>query len=107
MRELFIYILVAVGCAAGIVWLILQGDAEWGLSQKWIFPNIIAFVHGHGYSVKAILLFSTFAFFLVTGLHHHLARGVLKMVIWAIIIMLAIAAICALWQLLLIIAEHL
>lgn len=107
MKELLIYVLVALGCAYGTVWLILQGDAAWALSGKWIFPSIIAFIHKYGYSVKAILLISTFTFYLVTTLHRYIARGILTLIIWIIVIMGAIAGAYALWQLLLIASEHL
>ena len=107
MKELFIYVLVAIGCAAGTVWLILQGNAEWGISEKWIFPDIIAFIHQNGYSVKPVFLFSFFAFYLLTGLHRYLARGVFKLVIWIIIAAVVFAAGVALFKLLLLIADHL
>ena len=107
MKELFIYILVAIGCAAGTMWLILQGEAAWAISERWIFPSIIAFIHGHGYSVKAILLFSIFSFYLVTQLHRYIARGILTFIIWVIILMIAIAGAYMLWQLMILIADHL
>ena len=107
MKELFIYILVAIGCAAGTMWLIIQGDALWGISGKWIFPSIIAFIHGYGYSVKAILLFSIFSFYMVTTLHRYIARGILTLIIWIIILMIAIAGAYMLWQLTMLIADHL
>ena len=107
MKELFIYVFVAVVCAAGTMWLILQGEAEWAISEKWIFPSIIAYIHGYGYSVKAILLFSIFSFYLVTQSHRHIARGILTFIIWVIILMVAIAGAYALWQLMILIADHL
>jgi hypothetical protein len=107
MKELFIYVLIALACAYGTVWLILQGDAAWSVSSRWFFPSMIAFIHGHGYSVKEILLISIFTFYLVTTLHRYIARGIFVLIIWTVVIMLVIAAAYALWQLLLIAADHL
>ena len=107
MKELFFYVLVAIGCAYGTVWLLLQANTAWGLSEMWFFPDVLAFIHGYGYSMRVVAMFAFFAFYLLSGLHRWVARGLFNLVIWTIILMVAIAAIVALYKLLFVLAEHL
>ena len=101
MKELFFYVLVAALCAWGTVWLILQGDAKWEISDKWFLPDVIDLIHGYGFSVKRVAFYAIFVIYLVTSFHRPLARFLFNVVIWIIIIIIGIVVCGILYSLVL------
>ena len=95
MKELVFYVLTAAGCAWVTVWLLLQGDAAWGMHEWIFFPSLVDFIHSYEFSVKKVLFYTFFVCYLLTGMHRPLGRFVLKTVIWIIVLMLAILIIVA------------
>jgi uncharacterized membrane protein YfhO len=69
--------LVAVLTVWALVWL---NTRIISLDEWLFFPNIIAFLHNHGLSVKTVLFFVLFFLYWPSDGHHYIVRGIIEVV---------------------------